>query len=129
MFPRCLVVCTLILAAITGWCLAQSSPDVFRFGRNMCWHQTKMVQNAGCFLCSAEVEGHAHRQRARCSPGTFFSMGRWAATYWSSAATSPSPAALIVGGRVFIFGGHLHQESAAIEHPPYGVSARSSFCP
>ena len=56
MFPRCLVVCTLILlGSLAG--AAQSSPDVFRFGRNIVLAPDQRFHNAGCFLCSADVEG------------------------------------------------------------------------
>ena len=99
MIPRCLVFCTLILTPSPA-VFAQSPANVRHIGRNIVVAPEQTVHNARCFLCSAEVQGHATGS-VRVFAGNLTLTNR---------AT--------VGGHVLIFGGHLHQDSATMEPPP-----------
>ena len=116
MFPRCLVVCTLILlGSLAG--AAQSLPDVFRFGRNIVLAPDQKFHNAGCFLCSADIEGQG-TGTVRVVAGNVFLNGSVAGDVLVFGGHLTLTNSAHIGGRVFIFGGNLHRESAAIEHPP-----------
>jgi hypothetical protein len=116
MFPRCLVVCTLILlGSMAG--AAQSLPDVFRFDRNIVLAPDQRFHNAGCFLCSADVEGQGTGS-VRVVAGNVFLNGSVAGNVLVFGGNVTLTSSASIGGRVLIFGGHLHRESAAIEHPP-----------
>lgn len=106
---RCLVLCSLILVS------AQSPPNVRHLGRNIVVAPQETVQNAGCFLCSAEVDGHTTGS-VRVFAGNVFLNGSVGGNVlvFGGNVTLTSNAA--IGGQVFIFGGHLHQDSSGHPH-------------
>ena len=104
MLSRCLIVCTLILAT-----------NVRHVGRNIVVAANETVQNASCFLCSAEVNGHV-TGNIRVFAGHVFlngPVGGYVVLFGGNLTLTSSAT---VGGRVLIFGGHLHQDSAAPIH-------------
>ncbi len=115
MLSRCLIVCTLILApSPTG--VAQSPANVRHVGRNILVAAAETVQNASCFLCSAEVNGHATGS-VRVFAGHVFlngSVGGNVLVFGGNLTLTRSAA---IGGHVFIFGGHLHQDPTSPNHP------------
>lgn len=115
MLSRCLMVCTLILApSLTG--VAQSPANLRHFGRNILVAAGETVQNASCFLCSTEVNGHATGS-LRVFAGHVFlngSVGGNVLIFGGNLTLTNSAA---IGGRVFIFGGHLHQDPTSPNHP------------
>ncbi|MEA2258499.1 MAG: hypothetical protein QOJ51_1324 [Acidobacteriaceae bacterium] len=115
MLSRCLMVCTLILApSLTG--VAQSPADVRHFGRNILVAADGTVHNASCFLCSAEVNGHA-TGGVRVFAGHVFLNGSVGGSVLVFGGNLTLTSSANVGGHVFIFGGHLHQESSSPNHP------------
>jgi hypothetical protein len=104
MFSRCLMVCTLILA-----------PNVRHFGRNIVVAADETVQNVGCFLCSAEVDGHATGS-VRVFAGHVFLNGYVGGNVLVFGGNLTLTSSATVGGHVFIFGGHLHQDATS-DHP------------
>ena len=86
MLSRRLVLCTLILLpSLAG--VAQSSPNLRHFGRNALVAAHETVHNVSCFLCSAEVQGHATGS-VRVFAGHVFLSGS-------------------VAGNILVFGGNL----------------------
>jgi hypothetical protein len=75
------------------------------------------VHNARCFLCSAEVEGHATGS-VHVFAGNIFLNGSVAGNVLVFGGNLTLTSGAAISGHVFIFGGHLHQGSAAIDHPP-----------
>jgi hypothetical protein len=104
MLSRCLIACTLILA-----------PNVRHFGRNIVVAADETVQNASCFLCSAEVNGHATGS-VRVFAGHVFVNGSVGGTVVVFGGNVTLTSGATVGGRVFIFGGHLHQDPTSANH-------------
>jgi hypothetical protein len=115
MLSRCLIVCTLILVPpLAG--VAQSPVNVRHFGRNIVVAADETIHNAGCFLCSAEVDGHATGS-VRVFAGNVFlngSVGGNVLVFGGNLTVTSSAA---IGGQVFIFGGHLHQDPTSTNHP------------
>ncbi len=92
MLSRRFVLCTLILLpSLAG--VAQSSPNLRHFGRNVLVAADETVHNVSCFLCSAEVQGHATGS-VRVFAGHVFLNGP-------------------VAGNVLVFGGNLTLTSSA----------------
>ena len=90
MLPRCFVVCTLLLApSLAG--IAQSLPNLLHVGRNILLAPDKEFRNATAFSAPPTLRA-ARPAACAFSPGMFSSTARWAATFWSSAATLHSPA-------------------------------------
>ncbi len=116
MLPRCFVFCTLILVPSLAD-VAQSSPNLRQFGRNVVVAANQTVHNASCFLCSAEVQGHTTGS-VRVFAGHVFLSGSVAGDVLVFGGNLTLTRGATIGGRVFIFGGHLHQDSAAIDHSP-----------
>lgn len=115
MLPRCFVLCTLILVPpLSG--VAQSFPNLRHFGRNIAVAPDQTVHHATCFLCSAQVEGHA--TGVRVFAGNVFLSGSVAGNVLVFGGNLTLTRGAAVGGYVLVFGGHLHQDSAAIDHPP-----------
>ena len=115
MLPRCFVLCALILAlSLAG--VAQSVPDIFHVGRNIVVAPEQRFHNAGCFLCSADVEGHGNGS-VRVFAGNVFLNGSVAGNVLVVGGNVMLTGRAAIGGHVFIFGGHLHQNSATIDHP------------
>jgi hypothetical protein len=115
MLSRCWMVCTLILvASLAG--IAQSPPNLRHFGRNILVAAGETVQNANCFLCSAEVNGHAAGS-VRVFAGHVFLNGSVGGNVVVFGGNLTLTSAANVGGHVFIFGGHLHQDSSTAYHP------------
>jgi hypothetical protein len=104
MLSRCLIACTLILA-----------PNVRHVGRNVVVAADETVQNVGCFLCSAEVDGHATGS-VRVFAGHVFLNGYVGGNVLVFGGNLTLTSSANVGGHVFIFGGHLHQDSTS-DHP------------
>jgi len=105
MLSRCLMVCTLILA-----------PNLRHFGRNILVAADETVQNASCFLCSAEVNGHATGS-VRVFAGNVFLNGSVGGNVLVFGGNLTLTGSAKVGGHVFIFGGHLRQDSTTGNHP------------
>jgi hypothetical protein len=105
MLSRCLIFCTLILAT-----------NVRHFGRNIVVAAGETVQNASCFLCSAEVNGHA-TGNVRVFAGHVFLNGSVGGNVLVFGGNVTLTSRATIGGHVFIFGGHLHQDSAKADHP------------
>jgi hypothetical protein len=107
---RRFVLCALILVpSVTG--VAQSRPDVFHFGRNLVVAPDQRFHNAGCFLCSADVEGRGTGS-VRVFAGNVFLNGAVAGNVLVFGGNVTLTSSATVGGQVFIFGGHLHQDSS-----------------
>src|ERR1700688_1616531 len=105
MLSRCLIACTLILA-----------PSVRHFGRNIVVAADETVHNVGCFLCSAEVNGHATGS-VRVFAGHVFLNGSVGGNVLVFGGNLTLTSSANVGGHVFIFGGRLHQDSTTANHP------------
>ena len=125
MLFRRLVLCTLILLPSLA-CVAQSSPNLRHFGRNVLVAADETVHNTSCFLCSAEVQGHATGS-VRVFAGHVFISGSVAGNVLVFGGNLTMTSSANVGGYVFIFGGHLHQDSAA--NPPHTVFPPIIFLP
>ncbi len=114
MLPRCFVVCTLLLApSLTA--RAQPPPNLLHVGRNILLAPDKEFHNAGCILCSADVEGRATGS-VRVFAGNVFLNGAVAGNVMVFGGNVTLTSNAKVDGRVVVFGGHLHQDSAAISH-------------
>jgi hypothetical protein len=112
---RCLLLCTLILVpSLAG--VAQSPPEVRHFGRNILVAAGETVQSAGCFLCSTEVAGHT-LGNVRVFAGNAFLNGSVDGNVLVFGGNVTLTSSARIGGRVFIFGGHLHQDPSANDHP------------
>jgi hypothetical protein len=116
MLSRCLIVCTLILA-----------PNVRHFGRNIVVAADETVHNVGCFLCSAEVNGHATGS-VRVFAGHVFLNGSVGGNVLVFGGNLTLTSSANVGGHVFIFGGRLHQDSTTANYP-HTVLAPIIFLP
>src|SRR5216683_2925606 len=126
MLSRCLIVCTLILApSPTG--VAQSPANVRHVGRNILVAAAETVQNASCFLCSAEVNGHATGS-VRVFAGHVLLNGSVGGNVLVFGGNLTLTSSATVGGHVFIFGGRLHQESTTA-NPPHTVFSPIIFLP
>ena len=113
MLSRCLMVCTLILAPS----LAGVAPaNVRHVGRNILVAPDETVQNASCFLCSAEVNGHAAGS-VRVFAGNVFLNGSVGGNVLVFGGNLTLTSSAAIGGHVFIFGGHLHQDSTTANYP------------
>ena len=125
MLPRRFVLCTLILLpSLAG--VAQSSPNLRHFGRNVVVAPDQTVHNASCFLCSADVQGHASGS-VRVFAGHVFLSGSVAGNVLVFGGNLTLTGSANIGGYVFIFGGRLHQDSAA--SPPHTVFPPIIFLP
>jgi hypothetical protein len=125
MLSRRFVLCTLILLpSLAG--VAQSSPNLRHFGRNALVAADETVHNVSCFLCSAEVQGHAAGS-VRVFAGHAFLSGSVAGNVLVFGGNLTLTSSATVGGYVFIFGGHLHQDSPAV--PPHTVFPPIIFLP
>jgi hypothetical protein len=112
---RCLVLCTLILVpSLAG--VGQSLPEVRHFGRNILVAAGETVQSAGCFLCSTEVDGHTVGS-VRVFAGNVFLNGSVDGNVLVFGGNVTLTSSAHIGGQVFIFGGHLHQDPSAGDHP------------
>jgi hypothetical protein len=115
MLSRCLIVCTLILApSPTG--VAQSPANVRHVGRNILVAAAETVQNASCFLCSAEVNGHA-TGGVRVFAGHVFLNGSVGGNVLVFGGNLTLTSSAAIGGHVFICGGHLQQDPTSPNHP------------
>jgi hypothetical protein len=114
MLPRCFVVCTLLLApSLAG--IAQSLPNLFHVGRNILLAPDNKFHNAGCILCSADVEGRA-TGNVRVFAGNVFLNGSVGGNVLVFGGNVTLTSNAKVDGRVVVFGGHLHQDPAAVSH-------------
>lgn len=114
MLSRCLMVCTLILApSLAG--VAQSPPNLSHFGRNILVAAGETVHSASCFLCSAQVDGHATGS-LRVFAGDVFLNGSVGGNVLVFGGNLTLTSSAAIGGHVFIFGGHLHQDSGNYPH-------------
>ncbi len=114
MLPRCFVVCTLLLApSLAG--IAQSSPSLLHVGRNILLAPDQVFRNAGCILCSADVEGRATGS-VRVFAGNVFLNGSVGGNVLVLGGNLTLTSNAKVDGRVVVFGGHLHQDPAAVSH-------------
>jgi hypothetical protein len=112
---RCFVLCTLILVpSLAG--LGQSLPEVRHFGRNILVAAGETVKSAGCFLCSTEVDGHTV-DSVRVFAGNVFLNGSVDGNVLVFGGNVTLTSTAHIGGRVFIFGGHLHQDTSRGDHP------------
>ena len=110
MFPRCFVVCTLLLAP---WLAGVAQPNLLHLGRNILLPPGQEFHNAGCILCSADVEGHATGS-VRVFAGNVFLTGSVGGNVLVFGGNVTLTSSAKVDGRVVIFGGHLHQDPAAV---------------
>jgi hypothetical protein len=114
MLPRCFVVCTLLLApSLAGF--AQSLPNLLHVGRNILLAPDKQFRNATCILCSADVEGRATGS-VRVFAGNVFLNGAVGDSVLVFGGNVTLTSNAKVDGRVVVFGGHLHQDPAAVSH-------------
>jgi hypothetical protein len=112
MLPRCLVLSALFLAPwLPG--VAQFSPNVVHFGRDIVLPREQRFHNASCFLCSVYVQGRTAGS-VRVFAGNVFLNGAVAGDVLVFGGNVTLTGSATVGGRVVIFGGHLHQDPAAI---------------
>jgi hypothetical protein len=110
MFPRCFVVCTLLLApSLAG--IAQ--PNLLHLGRNILLPSGQEFHNAGCILCSADVEGRATGS-VRVFAGNVFLTGSVGGNVLVFGGNVTLTSSAKVDGRVVVFGGHLRQDPTAI---------------
>jgi hypothetical protein len=109
MLPQCLVLGTLLLAPSLP---VVGSPNVVHFGRNILLPLEQRFHNASCFLCSADVEGRTTGS-VRVFAGNVFLNGAVAGNVLVFGGNVTLTNGAKVGGRVVIFGGHLHQDPAA----------------
>ena len=112
MLPRCFVVCTLLLASSLAG-IAQSRPNLLHVGRNILLAPDKEFRNATCILCSADVEGRA-TGNVRVFAGNVFLNGSVAGNVLVFGGNVTLTSSAKVDGRVVVFGGHLHQDPAAV---------------
>src|ERR1700761_1136337 len=112
---RCLVLCTLILVPSLA-ALGQAPPEVRHFGRNILVAAGETVKSAGCFLCSAEVNGHTE-SNVRVFAGNVFLNGSVDGNVLVFGGNVTLTSTAHIGGQIFIFGGHLHQDPSASDHP------------
>ena len=110
MFPRCFVLCTLLLAP---WLAGVAQPNLLHLGRNILLPTGQEFHNAGCILCSADVEGRATGS-VRVFAGNVFLTGSVGGNVLVFGGNVTLTSSARVDGRVVIFGGHLHQDPAAI---------------
>jgi hypothetical protein len=110
MFPRCFVVCTLLLAP---WLAGVAQPNLLHLGRNILLPSGQEFHNAGCILCSADVEGRATGS-VRVFAGNVFLTGSVGGNVLVFGGNVTLTSSARVDGRVVIFGGHLHQDPAAV---------------
>jgi hypothetical protein len=110
MFPRCFVVCTLLLAP---WLAGVAQPNLLHLGRNILLPPGQEFHNAGCILCSADVEGRATGS-VRVFAGNVFLTGSVGGNVLVFGGNVTLTSSAKVDGRVVIFGGHLHQDPAAV---------------
>jgi hypothetical protein len=114
MLPRRFILCTLLLLpSLTG--VAQSPPDALRFGQNLVVAPSQIFHNARCFLCSVDVDGQTTGS-VRVFAGNAFVNGSIAGDVRVFGGNVTLTSNAKVGGRIVIFGGHLHQNSSAISH-------------
>jgi hypothetical protein len=73
------------------------------------------VNNVSCFLCSAEVDGHATGS-VRVFAGNVFLNGFVGGNVLVFGGNLTLTSSATIGGHVFIFGGHLHQDSTTANH-------------
>jgi hypothetical protein len=114
MLSRCLMVCTLILAPTLAG-VGQSPTNLRHLGRNILVATDETVQNASCFLCSTEVNGHATGS-VRVFAGNVFLNGYVGGNVLVFGGNLTLTSSANVGGHVFIFGGHL-QDATKANHP------------
>lgn len=115
MLSPSLMACTLILAPTLAG-IAQSPAKVRHIGRNILIAAGEAVQNASCFLCSAEVNGHVIGS-VRVFAGNVFlngSVGGNVVVFGGNLTLTGSAA---IGGHVFIFGGRLRPDSSTANYP------------
>ena len=112
MFPRCFVVCTLLLAP---WLAGVAQPNLLHLGRNILLPSGQEFHNAGCILCSADVEGRATGS-VRVFAGNVFLTGSVGGNVLVFGGNVTLTSNAKVDGRVVVFGGHLHQDPAAVSH-------------
>jgi hypothetical protein len=110
MFPRCFVLCTLLLAP---WLAGVAQPNLLHLGRNILLPSGQEFHNAGCILCSADVEGRATGS-VRVFAGNVFLTGSVGGNVLVCGGNVTLTSSAKVDGRVVVFGGHLHQDPAAI---------------
>jgi hypothetical protein len=110
MLPRCFVVCTLLLApSLAGIAL----PNLLHVGRNILLAPDQEFHNAGCILCSADVEGRATGS-VRVFAGNVFLNGSVGGNVLVFGGNATLTSSAKVDGHVVVFGGHLHQDPAAV---------------
>jgi hypothetical protein len=106
MLPRCLLLSTLLLAPSLP---VVGSPNVVHFGHNILLPVEQRFHNASCFLCSTDVEGRTTGS-VRVFAGNVFLSGAVAGNVLVFGGNVTLANGAKVGGRVVIFGGHLHQD-------------------
>jgi hypothetical protein len=109
MLPRCLLLSTLLLAPSLP---VVGSPNVVHFGHNILLPVEQRFHNASCFLCSTDVEGRTTGS-VRVFAGNVFLSGAVAGNVLVFGGNVTLANGAKVGGRVVIFGGHLHQDPDA----------------
>jgi hypothetical protein len=114
MLPRRFVLCTLLLLpSLPGF--AQAPRNALRFGQNIVVAPSQTFHNVGCFLCSAEVDGRVNGS-VRVFAGHVFLNGSVAQDVLVFGGNVTLTSHATVGGRIVVFGGHLHQDPAAASH-------------
>lgn len=110
MLPGRFVLCTLLLLPSSA---GPSSPDALHVGKNVAVAPGQVLHNVSCILCSAEVEGRVAGS-VRVFAGNVFLNGPVAGNVLAFGGNVTLAGQSKVGGRVVIFGGHLHQDAGAI---------------
>jgi hypothetical protein len=108
MLPRCFVLCVLILAG-------GAQPDLIHFGQNFLVAPAQTVHNATCFLCSAEVGGHATGS-VRVFAGNVSLNGSVAGNVLVFGGNLTLTGDATIGGQVFILGGRLYSGTIRPAH-------------
>jgi hypothetical protein len=112
MLPRCLLLSTLLLAPSLP---VVGSPNVVHFGHNILLPVEQRFHNASCFLCSTDVEGRTTGS-VRVFAGNVFLSGAVAGNVLVFGGNVTLTSNAKVDGRLVVFGGHLHQDPAAVSH-------------
>ena len=124
MFPRCFVICALLMAPPLP---AHPVPDVVRFGRNLVLPADQPFHNASCFLCSAFIEGRGSGS-VRVFAGNVFLNGMVSGRVLVFGGNVTLTSKAQVGQRVIVFGGHFYQNTQS-PGPPRTILPPIIFLP
>jgi hypothetical protein len=96
--------------------IAQPLTNLLHVGQNILLAPDTEFHNAGCILCSADVEGRATGS-VRVFAGNVFLNGSVGGNVLVFGGNLTLTSRATIGGHVFIFGGHFRQDSTGPYHP------------